>query len=294
MKSTLEYHQMGFFPAPTETEEVFFKRVEQTLSWSKTLDTQPIHCEDLNYELGPKTKLPVDMVQRDGATCQNLYGCCPAWVPAYAESKGLPHLTGGMAVQYLDSQTQQVHSWFQLKPVFARQEKWLIYSRQELISHEMCHIARFHLHSHRYEETLAYKTSTSRLRKAIGGALLSPSDQHMLFFSLLAWISVDVMTIMGMNIGVLSWALRAMFPVLLILGLFRCHNIHKELRRAQESLAHLFPKENVLKVLFCLNDEQILTISKLEPPELETWWKENRQIQFQYINELFGPNNLGS
>ena len=78
-------------------------------------------------------------------------------------------------VQYLDSQTQQVHSWFQLKPVFAKQEKWLIYSRQELISHEMCHIARFHLHSHRYEETLAYKTSTSRLRKAIGGALLSPA-----------------------------------------------------------------------------------------------------------------------
>jgi hypothetical protein len=287
MKSTFELHQMGFFPSPSETEESFFERVEQTLTWAKQRDSQPLSCQGLHYELTLKTKLATEMVEHDGSTCQSLYGCCPSWVPAYAEAKGLPHLTGGMAVQYLDTDSKQVYSWFQLKPIFSQREKWLIYSRQELISHEMCHISRFHLNSHRYEETLAYKTSTSGLRKAIGGALLSPSDQHLLFFSLLAWMSVDLFTILGHELGWLSWALRAIFPILLGLGLIRCRNIHAELKRAQKNLAHLFPAENTLKVLFCLDDEQIYAISKMSSLELESWWQQKQHLQFAHINEIF-------
>lgn len=260
------------------------------MDWSQQQDSQDLMVEGLKEPLSLDEKMDEEQVRQDGHICQELYGCCPSWVPAYASAKELPFLTGGMAVQFMEPKTQSIFSWFQLKPAFKERDQWWIYSRQELISHEMCHICRFHLGSIRYEETLAYRTSRSGFRRKLGGALLTPKDNALFFLSLIAWTSVDVLSIFELTFTGLEF-LRLFFPIFLILGLFRCIKIHRELRIAEQKIhvlfQHLELKTPPLKLLFCLSDGQIAEVLKMSDEELQSWWRDKQTFQFEFFKAVF-------
>jgi hypothetical protein len=288
-----DLYKLGFIPGEHEEKADFYHRVSETLEWAKERNHKNLECEGLDYSLGPGLRIPEEQLKKDSEICHELYGISPTWVPAYLQNKGMPLLTGGMAVQFLNEKSQQVFSWFQLKTTFSHREKWLIYSRKELISHEMCHIARFPLQSVRYEETLAYQTSTSRLRRSIGGSLLTPKDQQFLLLSIFLWMIVDLLKIalpetgslfgLGAFKSELISFLRLPFPSLVFLGLWRCRSIHKELQKAKLNLSSFLTVPQLNKVIFSLSDSQIKGLSNLSPKETNAWVNKQEGFQFEFL-----------
>lgn len=283
----LALFRLGFMPGRDESRENFHQRVHSCLTWSKGLDQQDLILPEYKVALQQASRIPKEHLYQDAAIIRQLYGACPDWVPAFLDDRQLPLLTAGMAVQLLDPPSQQVMTWFQLKPVFRLRSKWLIYSRQEIISHEMCHVCRFPLQSQRYEESLAYKTSTSSFRRKIGGALLSSFDSKILLLSLLSWVMVDMFSIFNFHIPLaLSMFMRLFFPLLIILGLCRNFRIQKELKLAENRLKDLFG-DSASSVLFCLDDEQISQCSKLSTEALARTLDPTFSWQFQFLEACF-------
>jgi hypothetical protein len=279
--------QRGFIPSPTETEEDFKNRIATCLTWAQKCEMEDLVIAEYKVKLPKSHLIPKEQLFDDAKIIRELYGVCPDWVPAYLDAQQLPALTAGMAVQFLDPSSSHVFTWFQLKPIFRQRKKWLIYSRQEIISHEMCHVCRFPLKSQRYEESLAYKTSSSAFRRKIGGALLAPSDNKLLLFSLFTWSLVDLLALVSITVpNVLFWVMRIFFPSLLTLGLIRNSHIQKELATAEQQLRPIFG-QNALSVLFCLDDTQIKNVIACNQQELLAWFCRGDSFQFKFIQSCF-------
>jgi hypothetical protein len=71
-------------------------------------------------------------------------------------------------------------SLFLIRGSFAKKRQWLFYKRDELLAHELCHIARTPVKDIVYEEFFAYKLSPSAFRRYLGNCFRSASDA--LFF----------------------------------------------------------------------------------------------------------------
>lgn len=282
MSSPQEYFRDGFFPTREESEADFALRVKNTLEGAEQLKAN-------NPHLPQEKAMKEEKLAALGQACQERFGTCPAWVPAYCSQKDLPALTGGMAVY--DEKEGKPLIFFQLRKVFQRQDKWLIYTSHEIVSHEMVHVCRFPLNSIRYEETLAYSISSSGFRRWMGGALLTPRDNTILLASLICWFSVDLLLIFGTALpGAVALVLRALFPLVVVLGLIRNLFIHGELQKAKVHLKKLLgPSADAL--LFCLDDEEIQTLSNLEDSSVvERWWTQLEGYRGSFLRELFPLN----
>jgi hypothetical protein len=276
---------MGFFPALHETVSDFEQRMQNAIDWSENLWDEPLSLPSEKIELKASSRLSKDQLKKDGQRCLERYGICPNWVPAYTDNQGLPLLTGGMAVQIWDEAQVSPKTWFQLKATYRDRPKWLIYERSEIISHEMCHVARLHLNSKRYEETLAYGVSHSWLRKTLGGALLTPRDNMTFFVVLFTWLCADMFQMFDVELGIFHWVLKALLPIAITLGLFRNVNIQKEVKTAEKALQkHV--GDMAQTVLFCLNDEQIRAISQEGLKKFEDLWPNGDCFQKDFLLEL--------
>ena len=106
------------------------------------------------------------------AQCLELFGFSADWVPAFFINPSFSLLFGGCSFSFMPD----FFAMFIVRRSFKHSPRWLIYGRDELIAHEMCHVARTPLLSRTYEESFAYSTSKSSFRKCIGGIFLSQWD----------------------------------------------------------------------------------------------------------------------
>jgi len=280
-------HAQGFIPSLDEDEQRFLKRVKSRLKWSQLLWKDDLNFKEEGLHLNKEHRFQESSLQDGGAPINDKFGCLPHWVPAYHSNQGLPFLTGGMAVE-LSSPNDSEQVFFQLRESFRNKDKWFIYPRQEILSHEMCHVVRFPLNSHRYEESLAYSISSSGFRRWLGGALLSPRDNLILLGGILSWVSVDVLSLMTLNLGAFSWILRFLLPIIVILGLIRNTNIRQELHSAQKNLTAIFPQNQSSKVLFCLNDQEIDWLSRHDSPDqIIQWWRNLAGFRGNFLRNVF-------
>jgi hypothetical protein len=285
-KATLLY-QDGFIPSPNEDEENFEARVNARLSWSRKLWKEDLILDDDKITLPFEQRFPEEILSDGGSPVKQRYGCLPRWVPAYHSNRGLPFLTGGMAVE-LSSPDQPQQVFFQLKELYKSKENWFIYPREEILSHEMCHVVRFPLKSHRYEETLAYSVSGSAFRRWLGGALLSPLDNLLLLAGIISWISVDMLQLIGLESIFLPWLLRSLLPLLIILGLTRNIRIRRELKLATLQLEKIFSTKVSVRVIFCLCDEEIGWLAQVRAKDdLIQWWKELPGFRGDFLRKVF-------
>jgi hypothetical protein len=230
--------------------------------------------------------MPESQLIDSGSPIREKFGILPTWVPAYYSDKGLPMLTGGMAVQFIEHKDEPLKTFFQLKSVFKSQKKWLIYTADELIRHEMCHVARVSLNSTRYEETLAYSTSDSWLRKKIGGALTTPKDNQLVLLSLLMWLCATFLPHFLNSVQGWISLFYLPFPILVILGLVRNVSIRNELKKTSSILNSHFP-QRYNHVLFRLSDEEVLKISKMSETEFPIWWNALEGFRGQFLKTVY-------
>jgi hypothetical protein len=143
-------------------------------------DSGVYEIEDVRLE--PATRVPARLFDEPNAKTKGLYGFAMRWVPGFYIKPLFSWLFAGCAYYFFPD----FLAFFIVHKAFLSREKWLIYHRDELLAHEMCHVARVGLFSVAYEEHMAYRTSTSRFRRNWGGVFHSTRD------------SLGILTVVGL------------------------------------------------------------------------------------------------
>lgn len=119
---------------------------------------------------------------------RDLYDFEIDWVPGFFVTPKFGLLFGGCAFMF----EPEFFTLFIIRNSFKAKVKWFIYSRNELISHELSHVARFAMNSEKYEEHFAYQTSTSSFRKVAGSAFRNEKETFLLLFLCFGMLGLQV------------------------------------------------------------------------------------------------------
>ena len=153
----------------------------------------------------------------------------------------------------------------QLHPRFKNQQKFLSVDKNETIEHEKVHFIRRSFTKDRYEESIAYLTSSSKYRRALGGMFKNPKEIKGFFLMTLllpplGWIFDQGEKIMGL--------------MLLTLGFFIFRGLKKYflLQKIIKKLNQISSGRGI-EFLFRLEDEEINLFSYLCAAKIETYYK---------------------
>ncbi len=179
----LKLDSHGIFPGNGEDAESFRARLLTEYNYIQSVNDPDSQKKDkiiLWQSEDRKDKLEVrnqDRIDKNlflpaWEKTRELYDFSVDYVPGFYLFEKVGLLWGGCSI-YDDESQMKV---FLLRPAFRNKNRFLIYSRDELIAHELCHCARQVLHDHKIEEYFAYQTSSSPLRRYIGNCFIKSSD----------------------------------------------------------------------------------------------------------------------
>ncbi len=159
----------GFLFPPGADPQAVIATAGATLKWAEKIR------EDLRETgeavvMGEKFSagqlVPDETLQTCLQPAEERYGIAPQWVPAFYSNRLLPWYVGGAC--FYDSEGNTGRVCFILRDNFRNRQKWLCYNRKDIISHEICHVARARMEQNIFEEPLAYRISEKRLRRGLG------------------------------------------------------------------------------------------------------------------------------
>lgn len=188
------------------------------------------------------------------------------WVSLHYKNKGLHFWEGGCTWIEGESVT------LQLKKVFETKSRYLLlYSKEELIAHEVVHAARSAFEEPLFEEVLAYQTASSSFRKYMGPLFRSSKEVLGLWLTLATlfitpWIGTAV----------------SFFFV------FRLIRTQRLFASAKRKALTLVPPEKVLPLLVRLSDQEILTLARsASTRNLKVWIEEQTSFRWRLIKDEY-------
>ena len=286
IESLVELDAMGLLIAPGETLHLYKER--QTVLFS--------HLEQIYTELeesGAVTLLdwitlekdqciPHEIMDEAGAINDAYYGFKIDWVPGFFLSKSLGFLWGGCAISLPEDHL----SIFLIRANFAKQHKWLIYRRDELISHELCHIARLPMADRSFEELFAYRSSPSGFRRYMGNCFQYAIDAVLFivpfFLMLAAQICQQFLHLTWLPIYPF-WILAASYPIFLMVRNQIIRNRFFKAKRKLKSIGI----NNALPLLFRSTKSEILEMSKTDDIRSYIDKKSGSELRWKVICERF-------
>lgn len=165
------------------------------------------------------------------------------------------------------------------------------------MSHELCHVARFAMGSHKYEEQFAYQTSTSSFRKNFGCMMRSAWETYIIMILLLGMLVTQVSLIMFKGEWLASrtiiqnpvhWFYASLFLFVGYLVL-RQKKQNKDFAGTLDLLSTL--TKNPKALAFRLTDEELDEISKLnsidESSFKELILKRSKEHRFNILKNRF-------
>lgn len=268
LKTLSELDSRGFIIGPEETPEKYTERLKVFEKNLKEMDTELkekncLTVEDLSFPASEK--IPQESFNPATKITENLYDFKITWVPGFFVTPSFGMLFGGCAYSF----APEFFSLFIIRNSFKKKKKWLFYERDELMSHELCHVARFAMGSHKYEEQFAYQTSTSSFRKNFGCMMRSAWETYIIMILLLGMLVTQVSLIMFKGEWLASrtiiqnpvhWFYAALFLFVGYLVL-RQKKQNKDFAGTLDLLS-TFTK-NPKALAFRLTDEELDEISKL-------------------------------
>jgi len=234
----------GWLPAPRETEEQFSDRIEQG-------KVTPNHFE--------KEERQASLLEKGSLITQKLFGFSIDWVPVIFSNRKLSFFEGAAAWIFQEKDDSPKEAFLQLRKNLKDQDKlYGYYSVQELVAHELVHVARMAFEEPLFEEMLAYETSTSSFRKMWGPLFRQPKEMNIFLMTL-------VLPLFGLFIPYL-WTIPLLTLLFFIVRLF----IHRRaFDRKKMEIKDAIPKEHQGLYLLALSDEEILE-KGLPQPSLST------------------------
>lgn len=275
LQALVELDRNGYLVGGDESLAEYVDRVRSlrrnTEQFETTLRKEGTYpAEDVVIERGKR--IPKATFSEASETTESLYRFTIDWVPGFFINPSYSFLFGGCAY-YFDP---DFFALFIIRESFREKEKWLIYDRRELLSHELCHVARIGLKSDVFEETFAYQTSSSLFRRVVGSMFRSQSDSMLLLASTFLLLGAQIVrTIFWSPLWIEPfWTL--LFCMLFYLGV-RQHSLRSQFRRSKVNLEKAFG-DAAMAVLFRLTDEELEAVADLKDEATVRAWLHARPV----------------
>jgi len=275
LEALIKLDAMGLIMGGEESVDDYIKRIRclknNLENMEKELKTTGKY-ENEEVLVEKQDKIPKSMFHEVASTTKDLYSFSIDWVPGFFINPNMSWLFGGCAFYFFPD----FFAMFILRKSFAKKDKWLIYNRQELLSHELCHVARAGLGSEIFEETFAYQTSGSKFRSLLGGIFRSPKDSFALlgstFLLLFAQIA-RVFAFPSLPIFIFWSIIAVVFSFLLGRHLHYMQIFNNAIKNLSQ-----IESNSTMSVLFRCTDAEIKQISKTaNKQELQSWLQNKSQ-----------------
>lgn len=289
LEALSELDAMGFMPGPGESLEDYktrlrlqrdrFAAIAQELKSKGKFEP----FDDMKFKR--EQQIGHDILDEAAAITRKFYNFAIDWVPGFFLSENLGLLWGGCAV----SVPEDNFAVFVIRKSFANRRKWFIYRRDELLAHELCHIARAPLHDFRFEEHFAYQTSFSRLRRYIGNCFIYKYDAILFLMPILVLLGAQMLkTFAGFEYPIFPfWILAGLYPAWLLIRNQLARNLIHRAARKLKSFSVASPEA----ILFRCTEDEITHIAKAVNGS-EAWAefvaeKSQHELRWKIINHRF-------
>jgi len=273
----LNWNRQGIIQGPGESDAEFMKRahylqefkhkVRETLQFDIQEDATPIL-----EEVFPKTRA--------------LYDIEPNFPPLFFSNKQLSFLYGGSSWIVQLEKESPTAAIIQLKEAYATKKRVLFYDRDEILVHELAHIGRMAYDEPRYEEMLAWRSSSNSFRRFLGPLFISLKETSFFAFLLITLFVVDLMAIFFGDerlffqlqyLKVIPVAYLAYAGVRLVLR-------QRTLARCLSKLSDLLGLEKANAVLYRLSDKEIALFAK---GPIEEYVKKQESLRWKVIRDAY-------
>lgn len=255
-----ELDSAGFLIAPGENADEFRVRLLEMRSRYGAVESQLDEKGEFDlcgeFLLKKADRIGQDILSEAAGETSRLYGFSIDWVPGFFLTGESIPLWGGCAV-FLPEEKITV---FMIRESFKVKRKWFIYWRDELLSHELCHVARMPVGDRRFDEFFAYRTAKSAFRRYAGSAFSTKWDSILFIFPVFILLIARVLeTFFSLPIPMLPfWIFAGIFPAFLF-GRNQCvrnsyFRAERNLKRAGFEAAH--------SILFRCTAQEIIEISR--------------------------------
>jgi hypothetical protein len=279
------FDAQGILLGPGESGAQLAARVRQLASHIAELRQELSRDGKVDFQFtqfAAVDEIPPAVFAAARARTEELYGFSIDWVPGFYTQYRMGLLFAGCAFYSYED----YFALFILRRSFQARERWLIYSRTELMAHELCHIAHLGLNSRSYEEIFAYQTATSPFRRWVGGVLRTPRETAILMTTVLALLGAQCLNLALRpperwhdfpmpQLFALAGLIIAGIVVQYLVALWR-------VRRAQARLRLVAPAARA--ILFRCTDAEIAALAALpgEPAAVSAWLAERQAAELRW------------
>lgn len=274
MEQLIEWNKQGLIPGPKENEAAYAHRVDYCLNLKKQIHTSSLKkeipldkCEEQSPQITHEAKV----------LTHSLYDFTMDWIPLFFSNHKLAFWHGGCAWIFQETENSPIGAILQLRKSWHKNPKNLaIYSRNELVGHELAHAGRMAFEEPQFEEVLAYQTSTSSFRKWFGPIIQSSKEAMAFFLSLFLIFLVDLIIISSGEIKLYqSFLWLKLIPVIMIIyGLYRLSKKQKIFQHCAQKLKEITQDLSIANaIIYRLTDEEIHLFATLSSEKIKEFAK---------------------
>jgi hypothetical protein len=293
-----ELDSKGFIFAPGESLSDYKKRLisakEKIEEIEKDLKEKGEFVLFDEFTLRAQDAIPQEILDEASEKTETLYNFSIEWAPGFFLYENVGFLWGGCAIALPDENI----NIFLLRTNFAKNKRWFIYRRDELLAHELCHVARMPLMDRIFEEHFAYQTSPSAFRRYTGNCFRSKWDSILFLLPVLVLlIASTTITLLNLKIPIWPfWILAGAYPAFLLI---RNHltrrtyfNAERKLRKngAQSPKSALFrcSRKEIIEISQSQDNNKLSELIK-EKVQNELRWK---IIADRFLNKTEAQNEV--
>ncbi len=287
-----ELDENGLFPGENEDKTAFINRCRNIFDFYRRMECElrenGAAVSAFGLKLRREARIPEEIMCEASAKTGKLYGFKINWAKGFFVTEKMGLLWGGSS--WYDPQSGEMV--FIVRPAFKYRKKWFIYRRDELLAHELCHVAHTPVADDKLEEFFAYQTSDSRFRRYLGNIFVRGMDAFIFIAPPFILLAVQMMNIFA-GTGIAEWpfwALIGLVPAGFLIRNQRSRNLYFRAKTKLEQLKVKLPQA----VLFRCTCREIAAIAAARSDgELRAWLIERirstqrfKIIGYRFLREI--------
>ncbi|MCH2176781.1 MAG: hypothetical protein MK193_13750 [Lentisphaeria bacterium] len=276
--------QRGLLLGPGENSTKYFGRLKALQKNLKEFFDELHAKKEMDFygiKLSVTESMDITHFDEAGEVTEDKFAFRLNWAPGFCNNETMGLLFAGCAL--MDNEKPFV--LFLIRKAFAKQPKWFVYSRKELLAHESTHIAHMAYKTPDYEEFFAYQTSSSLFRRAIGGLFRSPRDTYSLLFCMLSMPIFQILNLLevtSFNLAYVAIILYIWPTIFLLQYIMRMKMLAGAIRKMESVVTE---SKYAGAVLFRMTSCEIETFAHVENPV--EWINEQKELRWDLIRYRF-------